>query len=137
MKTSLLIAAASLFTVAVPKTTVDSRIADAAMKGDTATVRTLIRQRVDVNAAQGDGMTALHWAASHGDVNEVRLLLGAGAKVEARTRNGAYTAMHLAARNGNAAAVRALIKANANASAMTSTGAFPIHFAAGIGDTAT
>src|SRR4051812_45400612 len=137
MKISLLIAATSLFTVAVPKTTVDSRVADAAMRGDTAAVRALIRQRLDVNSAQGDGMTALHWAASHGDANEIRLLLGAGAKVEAKTRNGAYTPMHLAAKNGNAAAVRALIKANGNASAMTSTGAFPIHFAAGIGDTAT
>ena len=137
MKSPLLIAAASLFTVAIANTSVDSRIADAAMRGDTATVRALIRQRVDVNAPQGDGMTALHWAAQHGDANEVRLLLGAGAKVEAKTRNGAYTPIHLAARNGRAAAVRALIKANANASAMTSTGAFPIHFAAGIGDTAT
>jgi ankyrin repeat protein len=82
-------------------------------------------------------MTALHWAASHGDAAEIRLLVGAGAKVEAKTRNGAYTPMHFAARNGHAAAVRALIKANGNASAMTSTGAFPIHFAAGIGDTAT
>jgi ankyrin repeat protein len=132
----------SLFAVALiaaipSKNTIDSRVADAAMRGDTAAVRSLIRQRIDVNVAQGDGMTALHWAAQHGDANEVRLLLGAGAKVEAKTRNGAYTPMHLAARNGNAAAVRALIKANANASAMTATGAFPIHFAAGIGDTAT
>src|SRR5215208_8092011 len=111
MKTPLLIAAVSLFTIAVANTSVDSRIADAAMRGDTATVRTLIRQRVDVNVAQGDGMTALHWAASHGDAGEIRLLLGAGAKIEAKTRNGAYTPIHLAARNGNAAAVRALIKA--------------------------
>ena len=137
MKTPLLIAAASLFTVAVANTTVDSRVADAAMRRDTAAVRALIRQRIDVNVPQGDGMTALHWAASHGDASEVRLLLGAGAKVEAATRNGAYTPIHLASRNGNAAAVRALIAARANASAMTATGAFPIHFAAGIGDTAT
>ena len=135
MKTFLLVAAA---VVAIPpKTTVDSRVADAAMRGDTAAVRALIRQRVDVNVAQGDGMTALHWAAQHGNASEVRLLLGAGAKVEAATRNGAYTPMHLAARNGNAAAVRALVLGKANASAMTATGAFPIHFAAGIGDTAT
>ena len=137
MKTPLLIAVASLFTVAIPKTAVDSRVADAAMRGDTAAVRSLIRQRVDVNVPQGDGMTALHWAATHGNVTEVRLLLGAGARVEAATRNGAYTPMHLAARKGNAAAVRALISGKANPSAMTATGAYPIHFAAGIGDTAT
>jgi hypothetical protein len=135
MRLSLILAAAI---AAIPTTkAVDSRVADAAMRRDTAMVRTLIRQGVSVNVAQGDGMTALHWAAAHGDVGEVRLLLGAGAKVEAKTRNGEYAPIHFAARNGHAAAVRALIRANANANAMTSTGAFPIHFAAGIGDTAT
>src|ERR1041384_5118122 len=137
MKTPFLLAAASLFTVGVANTTIDSRVADAVMRGDTAAVRSLVALRVDVNVAQGDGMTALHWAASKGDVTTLRLLLGAGAKVEATTRNGSYTPIHLAARNGNAAIVRALITARANASAMTATGAFPIHFAAGIGDTAT
>jgi ankyrin repeat protein len=134
MRLSLFLAAAI---AAIPTAEISSPVADAAMRGDTAAVRSLIRQRADVNAPQGDGMTALHWAASHGDAGEIRLLLGAGAKVESKTRNGAYTPLHLATRNGRAAATRALIRAGANASAMTSTGAFPIHFAAGIGDTAT
>src|ERR1044071_3354105 len=132
MKLPLLIAAAI---AAIPNgPTTDTRVADAAMRGDTAAVRSLVRQRVDVNVAQGDGMTALHWAASQGNAGEIRLLLGAGARVEATNRNGAYTPIHLASKNGNAAAVRALIAGKANASAMTATGAFPIHFAAGIGD---
>jgi ankyrin repeat protein len=135
MRLSLL--AAALIAANPAGTTVSSPVADAAMRGDTAAVRALIRQRANVNAPQGDGMTALHWAATHGDANEVRLLLGAGAKVDATTRNGSYTPLHFAARSGRSAAARALIKANANANAMTSTGAFPIHFAAGIGDTAT
>jgi ankyrin repeat protein len=37
-------------------------VADAAMKRDTDAVRTLLKNGEDVNAAQGDGMTALHWA---------------------------------------------------------------------------
>ena len=37
------------------------------MRGDVATVRALIARRADVNAPQGDGMTALHWAADRGD----------------------------------------------------------------------
>src|SRR5215470_14548136 len=41
----------------------DTRVVEAAMKGDRDTVRTLLKQAADVNAAQGDGMTALHWAA--------------------------------------------------------------------------
>jgi len=42
---------------------VRSDVADAAMKGDKAAVRTLIQQKADVNAPQPDGATALHWAA--------------------------------------------------------------------------
>src|SRR6266581_4905123 len=39
----------------------DGRLADAAMKRDTAAVRTLLQQKVDVNAAGKDGTPALHW----------------------------------------------------------------------------
>ena len=42
-------------------------VADAVMKRDAEAVRTLIKGGADVNAAQGDGMTALHWAARNGD----------------------------------------------------------------------
>ena len=38
-------------------------VADAAMDGDRAAVETLLKGGGDVNAAQGDGTTALHWAA--------------------------------------------------------------------------
>src|SRR5687767_12825546 len=44
-----------------------SPIADAAKRGDRAAVKTLLQQGADANAAHGDGMTALHWAATHGD----------------------------------------------------------------------
>ena len=114
----------------------DSPVADAAMRGDTARVRALLKQGADVNAAQGDGMTALHWAASRGDAAEVAMLVYAGARVEASTRNGNYTPLHLAARGGRAAAVKALLKAGASAKATTSAGgATPLHLAAGIGST--
>ena len=114
----------------------DSPVADAAMRGDTARVRALIKQGADVNAAQGDGMTALHWAATRGDAAGVAMLAYAGARVEALTRNGNYTPLHLAARGGRAAAVKALLKAGASAKAVTSAGgATPLHFAAAIGST--
>jgi hypothetical protein len=41
----------------------DTPVADAAMQGDIDVVRSLLKEGMDVNAAQGDGMTALHWAA--------------------------------------------------------------------------
>src|SRR4051812_39462451 len=46
----------------------EPRLADAAEKSDRATIRTLLKQRADVNAPQADGMTALHWAAYHDDL---------------------------------------------------------------------
>ena len=38
----------------------DSPLADAAMRGDRDTVRSLLKQKVDVNAPQGDGSLRLH-----------------------------------------------------------------------------
>src|ERR1044071_14443 len=78
----------------------ESPVADAEMKGDTAKVRLLIKQGADVNAAQGDGMTALHWAAQRGDVDQTKLLVYAGARLEAATRKGHYNPLHFASRGG-------------------------------------
>ena len=63
-----------------------SAVADAAMRHDAAAVRTLLREGADVNTAQGDGMTALHWAATHGDAELADVLLAAGANVRATSR---------------------------------------------------
>lgn len=116
----------------------ESVVADAVMRGDTAAVRALLRQGADVNEAQGDGMTALHWGAQRGDAGTVRVLLAAGARIDAVTRNGNYTPLHLAARYGRADAVRALLDAGAAVTAVTSSGgATPLHFAAASGDSAT
>jgi uncharacterized protein len=62
---------------AVPST---APVADAAMRRDAAAVKALLQRGADVNAAQGDGMTALHWAATHGDAELARMLLYAGAR---------------------------------------------------------
>jgi ankyrin repeat protein len=112
-----------------------SLVADASMRADRDTVRTLLRQGADVSAAQGDGMTALHWAAEHGDAELADILLYAGANVRAVTRIGEYTPLHLASRNGSAAVVRSLLKAGAAATARTSTsGVTPLHLAAEAGN---
>ena len=116
----------------------DAPVADAAMRGDIEAVRTLVRQGMDVNAAQGDGMSALHWAAMNGNTEIAELLISAGASPRSATRLGSYTALHLAAKGGHASVVKALIAAGADARAVTSTGgAAPLHLAAANGDVAT
>ncbi len=111
----------------------ESPVADAAMKGDMETVRSLLREGADVNAAQGDGMTALHWAAVHNDVAMAELVLYAGANAASTTRLGGYTPLHLASREGLGDAVGALLDAGSKPNTFTSTGVSAIHLAAQAG----
>jgi uncharacterized protein len=112
-------------------------VADAAMRGDREAVRHLLKQGADVRTAQGDGMTALHWAAERGDADLAAMLVYAGANVEAVTRIGQYTPLHLAARSGNPAVVKALLTAGASVRATsTNSGVTPLHLAAAAGDPA-
>jgi uncharacterized protein len=115
----------------------ESPVADAAKRGDRAAVKTLLQQGADANAAHGDGMTALHWAATHGDAEMARMLVVAGARLEAVTRNGNYTPLHLAARVGSAPVLKTLLDAGANVKAATSSGgATALHLAAAQGSAA-
>ena len=109
-------------------------IADAAQLGDRDGVRSLLKQAADVNAAQGDGMTALHWAAIKNDVDLARTLLYAGANVRAMTRMGSYTPLVLAARNGSAAVMEPLIAAGADANTKTANGTTVLMLAAASGN---
>jgi ankyrin repeat protein len=113
----------------------ESPVADAAMKGDREGVRQLLRDGADVNAAQGDGMTALHWAAERGDAALAEMLVYAGANVEAETRIGHYTPLHIASRVGDADITRMLLEAGGSATTATSTtGATPLHLASASGN---
>ncbi len=115
----------------------DAPVAEAAARGDMESVRALLRDGADVNAAQGDGMTALHWAAMRGDAEMVSVLIYAGANLSSTTRLGAYTPLHLASRDGRSAAVALLIEAGGDANGRTTTEATPLHFAAAGGDVPT
>src|SRR5438128_9157059 len=96
-----------------------SPVADAAMRGDRDSVRSLLKQGADVNAAQGDGMTALHWAAMKNDVDLARMLLYAGANVKAATRLGGYTPLLMASKDGDAAMIEALVAGGADPNSAT------------------
>jgi ankyrin repeat protein len=108
-------------------------VAEAALRKDAAAVRALIKQGAEVNAPHGDGMTALHWAASHGDADLVQTLLTAGANVKAQARINAYTPLFLASQHGHADVVDRLLKAHANPNAVSSTGSTPLMLAAASG----
>jgi ankyrin repeat protein len=109
-------------------------VADAAMAGNRDAVRSLLKQAADVNAAQGDGMTALHWAAMKDDADLVQTLLFAGANVRATTRIGSYTPLILAARSGSAAAIAPLLKSGADANGATANGTTVLMLAAASGN---
>ena len=90
-----------------------TRLVDAAKDGDFAAVKALIAQKADVNVAEADGMTALHWAVRANDLPTVQALIRAGAKVNTANRYG-MTPIILAAQNGDPLVVAALLKAGAN-----------------------
>ncbi|HET6409470.1 MAG TPA: ankyrin repeat domain-containing protein [Chthoniobacteraceae bacterium] len=90
-----------------------SPLADAAEKLDRAAIRTLIEQHADVNAAQEDGMTALHWAVYLDDLESAKALVEARADVKAANRYG-VTPLSLASQNGNASIVKLLLSGGAD-----------------------
>jgi ankyrin repeat protein len=94
----------------------DSRVVEAARRQDPEKIRALLQQRVDVNVAQADGATALHWAAHWNDVDTADLLLRAGADPNAANELG-VTPLSLACTNASAAMVQRLLQAGANPNA--------------------
>ena len=108
-------------------------VADAAMRGDMAAVRKLITEKVDVNAPQPDGATALQWAVYRGDRPMLEVLLGAGANVKAANREGS-TPMWLAAVRGDADILSTLIAAGADANEPMPLGRTPLMVAARTGN---
>lgn len=91
----------------------DGRLAEAVRKSDSAAVGALLRSDADVNAAEVDGMTPLHWASQLDDRDTAGMLIHAGANVKAATRYG-VTPLTLASTNGSAGLIELLLKAGAD-----------------------
>ena len=128
--------AASFLTLLAPPlaaaAAADARLADAAMRQDMPTVRTLLAQKVDVNALGSDGTPALHWIVRVDDVATARLLIGAGASATLTNRYG-LTPLAIAAANGNAAMIGVLLDAGADPNAFDAAGETPLMSAARVG----
>jgi len=90
-----------------------SELIDAAKRQDLAAARTMLARHVDVNAAEADGFTALHWAVQRDNLPLVELLLKSGASARATTRYN-VSPLYLAATNGNVAIVERLLDAGAD-----------------------
>ena len=88
----------------------DLRLVQAVKHQDTANVQALLPQ---VDAAEPDGATALHWAVQYNDLTTVDLLIAAGARVSALNDYG-VSPLSLACVNGSAAMIEKLLAAGAN-----------------------
>jgi ankyrin repeat protein len=111
----------------------DLRVVEAMAQQDAATVRALIDKGTDVNAARGDGVTALHWAAHWDDAEAADILLGAGANVNAADDRG-VTPLARACENASAPMVSRLLEAGADPNADQANGLTPLMTAARTGN---
>jgi len=111
------------------------RLVDAARRGDRETVRALVQARTEVNAADADGTTALHWVSYRDDLDSVNLLIAAGANVNAANDLGA-TPLWIACENAGAPLVGALLRAGANPNLALLAGETPLMVASRSGKAA-
>lgn len=99
-----------------PAAAPDRRLLDASRHQDREAAFALMKQNVDVNVAQADGATALHWAAHWDDLPLADALLRAGASVDAANDLG-LTPLALACSNGGGAMVQRLLQSGADPNA--------------------
>lgn len=107
----------------------DLRLVEAVRNQDRDAEQVLLRQRVDVNAAQPDGATALHWAVHWDDLDTAQRLIDAGAKVNIPNQLG-ITPLLLACSNGSARMTEKLLAAGADPNIVPPTGESPLMIAA-------
>ncbi|WP_395144302.1 ankyrin repeat domain-containing protein [Armatimonas sp.] len=94
------------------KNRLDSPLADAVERQDRPRIQALLQKGAQVNAAQADGMTALHWATHHNDLATAKRLISARADVSAANRYGVKP-LSLACTTGNTELVELLLQAGA------------------------
>lgn len=110
----------------------DHALIEAAKGKDLSLLRALLAKDTDPNVRQGDGATALHWAAHWDDVNAATLLVRAGADVNAINDNG-VTPLALASTNGSAPMAALLLAAGADPNLARPSGETPLMMAARTG----
>jgi len=96
-------------------------LVDAIKAGDRTAALALLQQKANVNMAEPDGTTALHWAVEREDLDMVDRLIKAGAKVGAKNDYGA-TPMSEAALSGNVKIMEKLLDAGADVESANADG---------------
>lgn len=103
----------------------DLQLVELAKKGDVETITILLQGSADVNAAKGDGTTALHWAALRDNKQLARILINSGADADAANDYGA-TPLWLACTNRSHEMVELLLTAGADPNAALWSGETPL-----------
>ena len=134
MKRSIALVAFALCACALESAAAGLPLIAAAKNADPSAVRRVLQQRgANVNAAEGDGTTALHWASYRDDLESADLLIRAGARVNAANDLGA-TPLWNASLNGSAAMVKRLLQAGANPNIALLAGETPLMVASRSGN---
>jgi ankyrin repeat protein len=132
VKAPRIVLLAGLVSLLLQAAAVAGDVADAVMQRDGPRLQALLRSHADVNEAQPDGSTALHWAAYQGDPRTAATLLAAGAHPGAVSDTG-MTPLLLACEAGNAQLVEELLRAGADVNQTLGGGETPLMMAARTG----
>ncbi len=127
----LLLTTVGLFAEVAAKATA-SELVDAMERKDWKEARQQLSSGASVSSRQADGMTALHWAAFHQQIDLTKELLAAQADVNAKTRYG-ITPLTIACTNGSAEIAKSLLQAGADANSALAGGETPLMIAARTG----
>ncbi|XP_025765400.1 ankyrin-3 isoform X10 [Oreochromis niloticus] len=111
------------------KTDVNACYLRAARAGNLEKALDYLKNGVDINICNQNGLNALHLASKEGHVEVVAELIKQGANVDAATKKG-NTALHIASLAGQTEVVKELVTHGANVNAQSQNGFTPLYMAA-------